>query len=216
MGDAQQIDQRQILLHRQAGLGGQVLGRHEVACCTAVGVPLRAARGVENRLVEALAGLGRHAIVAARARQFEGVQSAVGFIDDHRQAQRAAGEIDLESRRALDRLLDEQDRSDEALQPGGAAHACEKLGHRRCMLVLLVAVKRGEVRGGAVVEHRGNCRQARDVRCKIAAHLEFEIAMPVGSHHFLEGFGQTVADTFVQVRGGDRVDHADGMARFDR
>ena len=69
--DAQQVDQRQVLLHRQAGLRRQVFGRHEVARRACSAFQCRAARRVEHRLVEALAGLRRHAGVAARARLHE-------------------------------------------------------------------------------------------------------------------------------------------------
>ena len=39
VADADQIDQRQILLHREAGLGGQVLAGHEIARRARLGIP---------------------------------------------------------------------------------------------------------------------------------------------------------------------------------
>ena len=154
VGQAEQRDQRQVLLHREARLRRQVLARQEVAAVAALGIPEPAARQVDERLVEALAVLRRDAAVAERAGAHEGVELAVGLVDDHRpiacQRRDAARERDL----ALDRLLDEERRRAELLQRRLGLHRAPQGDDRIDVLVLLVAVERDVQRPGDAVEHR--------------------------------------------------------------
>ena len=55
MGEAEQIDQRQILLDGETGLRGQVLAGHEVIRRSRFGVPVRAARGIQNGFIQTFA-----------------------------------------------------------------------------------------------------------------------------------------------------------------
>ena len=59
MGQAEQRHQRQVLLDADAGPGREILGRHEMA-----GAQPGDTGGIEDRLVEALAVLARHAGIA--------------------------------------------------------------------------------------------------------------------------------------------------------
>src|SRR5574341_2623309 len=64
--------EREVLLQREPGLDGEVLAAHEIALA-----PRRAARAVDERLVETLAGLRGHASVAERLRARERVEGVV-------------------------------------------------------------------------------------------------------------------------------------------
>src|SRR5262245_58928581 len=55
VGDADESAEREILLHGESGLAGQVLSGHEVVFTART--PLRSACRIDDRLVEALAGL---------------------------------------------------------------------------------------------------------------------------------------------------------------
>src|ERR1700750_1623729 len=70
--------QRQILLQGQARLAGQVLAGDEEP--SARGIPLGVARGVEDRLVDALAGFGGDAAVAELARSRKGIIAVVRLV----------------------------------------------------------------------------------------------------------------------------------------
>ena len=80
MGDAEQRAERQILLHGKAGLAGQILAADEIALPGRA--PSGGARGVDDRLVEPLAGFRRDAAIAERLRRRERVIGIVGFVDD--------------------------------------------------------------------------------------------------------------------------------------
>src|SRR4029079_1904842 len=67
MAEAEQGDEREILLHADAGERGEILGRHEIALAPGLAIELADTRGVEDRLVEALAVLARHAGIAQLA-----------------------------------------------------------------------------------------------------------------------------------------------------
>src|SRR5947199_248416 len=82
--EAGQAGEGQIRLHREPGLGGEVLAGHEERRPSLVRVPQRAARAVEEGLVEALARLARHAAVAGGARLDEGLEVGVRLVDDDR------------------------------------------------------------------------------------------------------------------------------------
>ena len=76
---AEERGEREVLLDRESGLDGEVLAGHEV-----IAAPLGAARGVDDRLVDTLACLGRDAAVAQRLGTREGVERIIGLVDDHR------------------------------------------------------------------------------------------------------------------------------------
>ena len=80
MGDADQRAERQILLHAEPGLAGQVLAGDEEFF--AFRAPFRGAGRVDDRLVDALAGFRRDAAIAERARRRERVVGIVGLVDD--------------------------------------------------------------------------------------------------------------------------------------
>src|SRR5438128_2263198 len=80
MGDADQGPERQILLHGKTGLAGEVLARDKML--GALRAPFRGARGVDDGLVDALAGFRRDAAIAERAGGRKGIVGIVGLVDD--------------------------------------------------------------------------------------------------------------------------------------
>jgi len=110
----EQIDQCEILLHSQPGLGGEILTGHEVALAAGLGVPHSAAGGVEDGFVEPLAAFARHSGVAERAGKWEGAELGIGLVDDHRLDARQCGHVPVERMLAIDRLLDEEDALDQS------------------------------------------------------------------------------------------------------
>src|SRR5262249_39166317 len=77
----EQIDQCEILLHSQPGLGGEILTGHEVALAAGLGVAHSAAGGVEDGFVEPLAAFARHSGVAEVAGRWEGAELGVGLVE---------------------------------------------------------------------------------------------------------------------------------------
>src|SRR5258708_36771209 len=69
--NADQRAKRQILLHAEAGLAGQILAGDESLVATFA--PFRGAGGVDDGLVDTLAGFRRDAAIAERARRGEAV-----------------------------------------------------------------------------------------------------------------------------------------------
>lgn len=103
MGNADQRAEREILLHGQSGLAGQVFAGDEAF--RAGRAPFGRARGIDHRLVDALAGFRRDAAIAERARHRECIIGIVGLVDDEitageRAERRGPGDI------ARHRLLD--------------------------------------------------------------------------------------------------------------
>src|SRR4029079_19813997 len=80
MREAEQTDERQVLLHGKPSLRGQVLSGQE-GSGPRDRVRLRAARRVQQRLVESLATLAGHAAVAAAPRRRERFECRIGFVD---------------------------------------------------------------------------------------------------------------------------------------
>src|SRR6478752_7912562 len=80
MADADQRAEREILLHGETRLAGQVLTGDEAFF--AGGAPFRSTRRVNHRFVDALAGFRGDTAIAERARDRERVIGIVGFIDD--------------------------------------------------------------------------------------------------------------------------------------
>ena len=78
---AEERHERQVLLHAQARLGGEVLGGHEVT--PAGGIPVRTARRIQDGLVEPLAHLARDAEVPERPGGGKAPELRVGLVDDH-------------------------------------------------------------------------------------------------------------------------------------
>ena len=162
MRRADQGREREILLHRDAGLRGQVLGRHEVAAGL-FAVPFLDARAVDQRAVEALAGFRRDAAIAERAGARERFDVGIRLVDLdrhlvrqrlHRRRQRAV---------ARDRLLDEDDRGLEPREARLLADAAPQRGDLADVVILLVAVERRLV-GLAAIDHRRDA--ARGARCR--------------------------------------------------
>ena len=88
MGDADQRAEREILLHGKARLTGQVLAGDEAFfACRA---PFGRTRGVDHRLVDALAGFRRDAAIAERARDRKCIVGIVGLVDDEIAARQRA------------------------------------------------------------------------------------------------------------------------------
>ena len=114
--DADEIDQRQILLHRQACLSGQILAGHETAGRTCLGVPVRAACGIENGFVQPLAAFAGDARIAEAAGARERAEFVIGFVDDDWLYARQRRQVAIERMRTGDRLFDEQDARDQSLQ----------------------------------------------------------------------------------------------------
>src|SRR5205814_5976129 len=81
---AEQRRERKVLLHREAGLAGEVFGRHEIGRRDAVAlcrrIPSIAARAVDERLVQAFAALARHRAPADFSAANERIERAVGLV----------------------------------------------------------------------------------------------------------------------------------------
>src|SRR5207253_6043138 len=146
---AEERDEREILLDREPRLDGEVLAGHEV-----VAAPLGAARGVDDGLVEALAGLGRNAPVAQRLGARKGVERIVGLVDDHWFFPAERRNISGQGILALDRLLDERDARHEALKARRRGHAMPELQHAFDVLVLLIAVEARAIVLWNAIAHR--------------------------------------------------------------
>jgi hypothetical protein len=195
----------------------QVLARHEEVAAIGFRVPHPAAREVDDRLVEALAVLRRDAAVAERSRSRECVELAVGLVDDHgpqpRERRDAARECDL----ALDRLLDEERRRAQLVQPRLGLDRRPQLEGGFDVVVLLVAVDR-DVQALDAVEHARDPEQPVEVGADVTRDLELEAALAVACDDLLERLRQAVVDPRPRrlVGGGDGVDEADGVARLDR
>src|SRR5213596_3162150 len=80
MGDADQCAKREILLHAEADLTGQVLARYEEFF--AARAPFGGAGRIDDRLVDPLAGFGGDAAITKRARRRKCIIGIVGFVDD--------------------------------------------------------------------------------------------------------------------------------------
>src|SRR2546426_6268561 len=155
VNQAEERYEREVLLQRKAGLQRQVLARHEVARGAFLAVPQPAARRVEQRLVEALAVLGRDPGIPEAPRPRKRLERIVRLVDDHRlflrQRRHVAGERVL----PVHRLLDEGDARGEALEARLRPDAPPQLERAGGAGVLLVAVERRLVRLLVAIE---DCR----------------------------------------------------------
>ena len=105
---------------------------------------------------------------------------------------------------AGDRLFDEDRAGDQPLELRRRLHAPPQIEQRLDVVVLLVAVERGEIRLGARIEYRRDLAQPLQIGGHIAADLKLEIAVAVGGHHLFQRFRQSVADLAGMT--GDDVD----------
>src|ERR1700722_4829119 len=80
VGDADQRPKREILLHREPGLTGQVLARDEEFF--ALSAPFGCTGRVDHGLVDSLARLRGDPAIAERSRRDERVIGIVGLVDD--------------------------------------------------------------------------------------------------------------------------------------
>ena len=214
MGHANQVDQGQVLLHRQTGLHRQVFGRHEIAPWRGrFLVPGDAASGVQQRAVHPFAGFAGDAGVAPFAGHHKGVEQAIGFVHDDGHAQVHFVQVDVHRVQAVDGLFDEQDAGHQPLQGGLGTHARQQFVQLLGALVLLVAVQRGVVGLGQAVQHRGDGAEPINVGVDAAADLEFVIPVTVDLQHFLQSFGQSVVDGLGYVLPRDGVQQAHGVPR---
>ena len=128
MGDADQRAEREILLHAEAGLTGQVLAGDEEPF--AARAPFGGAGRVDDRLVDALAGFRGDAAIAERARHRERVVGIVGLVDDE-VAPRQRAERRLPGDVARHRLLDVQQLCRDRPQRGVAVEPIDQRAQAR-------------------------------------------------------------------------------------
>ena len=120
MGDADQRAEREILLHGQSRLAGQVLAGDEAffAACA----PFGRARRVDHRLVDALAGFRGDAAIAERPRHRERVVGIVGLVDDEiaprqRAERRLTGDVARHRLFDIQQLLRDRPQRSVAIEP---------------------------------------------------------------------------------------------------
>ena len=217
MGDAEERDQSEILLHADPGPGGEILARHEVARAPRLRIELRHPRGVEQRLVEALAVLAGDPGIAERQRRRERVELAVGLVDDERARAPELLDRARQRHRPLDRLLDEQDGIDQARQRRRLAHAPPQLGDAFDIVILLVAVERRPIVAGRAIEHRRDAAEPIEIGGDVAADLELVVAAAIVARDLFERLRQAVVEALIRrlVRFIDRIEQADGVAQID-
>ena len=148
MGDADQRAEREILLHGQSRLTGQVLAGDEAFF--AARAPLGRAGCVDHRLVDALAGFRGDAAIAERPRDRERVVGIVGLVDDEiapRQCaeRRLAGDVARHRLFDVEQLLRDRPQRSVAIEPIDQRAQRSKIG------ILLVGVERDAV----VIGQRG-------------------------------------------------------------
>ena len=211
MRQAQQRDQRQVLLHAHPRERRQVLGRHEILLRAGLGVELGDPCRVQDRLIGALAVLAGDAAVAELHGRRKRADLAVGLVDQHRLQPRQRIDRLLQRRGPLDRLLDEQRGCHQPLQRRRLPHAAPQFGDALDRVVLLVAVERRPILAGAAVEHAGDAREPVEISGNVAAHLELVVAAAVVAHDLLERLRQAIVDALAPllVGGDDRIDQPD-------
>ena len=84
MAGSGQRCQSKILLHGNAGLGGEIFGDNEVFIAAGGRIPFSCAHHVENGAVKPLAGFRRDAVIAKRPCHRKDADMAVGFINRDR------------------------------------------------------------------------------------------------------------------------------------
>ncbi len=176
---------------------------------------MRAARRVQDRFVEPLARFRRHAGVAKLASAREHAQLAVGLVDQQRHLRGKRRHRACQRVGATDRLLDEDRARGQPLEGRGLVHAPPQRGNALDIVVLLVAIERGLVRRTRSIEHRRDAREPIEILIELAADFQLEVTMTIALDHLFERLGQTVVARGLHVARGDRIDHADGMARIE-
>ena len=111
---------------------------------------------------------------------------------------------------AVDRLLDEQDARDQALQLRRSLHAPPQIEQRFEIVILLVAVERDVVGPGDAVQHGRDFHQPLQIGVDHAAHLELEKSVAIGGNHLCQRLRQAVGGGAGMA--GDGVDQADRVA----
>src|SRR6476620_8887882 len=173
MGDANECAKREVLLHAEAGLTGEVLARYEKPF--AASAPFGGTDRIDNGLVDALAGFRGDAAIAERARRRKCIIGIVGFVDDEiaaseRAKRRLLGDL------ARHRLLDVQQLCRDWPQRAVAIEAIDKYAQACEVGILLVGVERDAIvvwQSGELLADPG---QARRIVFGIAVELELEIS----------------------------------------
>src|SRR3954453_22720188 len=80
MADADQCAKREVLLHREASLAGQVLACDEEFLSPRA--PLGRACRIDERFVDPFAGFGRDAVIAERTGEWKRIVGIVGLVDN--------------------------------------------------------------------------------------------------------------------------------------
>src|SRR5690606_34285447 len=109
-------------------------------------VPGGATRAIDDRLVDALAGLCRHARITKRPRPDEGGNFSIRFVDDQRPMPRGRADRLLERVLSRNGLFDIEDGAGKARKPVAAGETVEETGKARLVGILLVAVERDDIR----------------------------------------------------------------------
>ena len=209
LAEAEQGDQGEVLLQAEAGLGGQVFGRQERPAA-----PDPNAQRIDQRAQHPFAGLAADAAIAERAGPDEGVLVRIAFVDDHRQPVGQRSQRRIQGRRPGDGLFEIAGAGDQPLQPGFGGETVQHFDGRGGIGELLVAVQ-GHPVVGQPVEHGGDGLEAVDIRRRVAAELELEVAVAVAGDHRFQAHGQPVAGVVGHLRLRDRIGEAHGVADGD-
>ncbi len=216
--DADERGHGRILLHADPGLGGQILGGHEIALFAQLRIPRGTARGVDQPFIYALAAFVGNAAIAEVAGAGKGIEGAVGLVDDHRAVHARRGNLLVERNVPVQRLFEELAGTPQPLQLGRARDGGPERGHTGDIRELLAAVDGHGVRLRAAVENRRNAFETRERRIHIIRNRDLEMAAAIGRDGVLEGDGQAVMNVGLSraIRVIERVDHAHGVAHGDR
>ncbi len=176
-----------------------------------VGIPVRAARRIEQRFVHALAGFARHAVVAGGLRKRKRIEGRVGLVDEQRPAAYPRLRSRVERDRSRKRLLDVERALGKTRQLRGRVEPLLEARERVEVRILLVAVERHRVRCKAV-EDGGDIGEPGDVGIGIAAELELEIRVAVRRDDLPQRARQGVLGRRIVI---EWIEHAHGVARRD-
>ena len=180
---------------------------------TLFSVPEVAPGTVHNRLVKALAGLRRDAPISQFPGSQKGIECAVRFIGNHDLTKIGILERIVPGDPSIQRLLEEQHRTPEALQRSVNLKSAGEVQELPDGLELFVSVK-GYTVSLETVQDGGNRLQPVQVLLQPATHLDLEVAVSVEIHDFLESLGETIGNPFLGelVRGRDGIHQPHGMA----
>ena len=198
MGDTDQGAEREVLLHGEPGLAGQVFARDEIF--VALRAPFGRARRVDDRLVETFAGFRGDAAIAERTCRRKRVIGIVPLVDDE-VAPRKPAERRPPGDLARHRLLDIEQLRDDRRQRAVGIEPVDQRTERVEIGILLVGVECDAIGKRQRREFIADQDQARGIGVGIAAKLELEVARA--------GILACVGDA---ARALNLVLHADGMA----